>query len=111
MSYTLTEMITHHKKIVWNSCAVFVSLTFDSTEEVSHESVAISLADLLASIGGFMGLFTGVSLYTFVDVFDAAVQSIFEKMKSWSNGRKSQKVTPKGQNSPLNVVELEKGKY
>jgi hypothetical protein len=47
----------------------------DLKETVITENVKISLADLVSSIGGTLGLFVGMSLLSAIEVFELLVQS------------------------------------
>ena len=49
------------------------------------ETFAISLADLLANIGGIMGLLTGASLYTFIRYVEDSTATLYASMKIWAN--------------------------
>ena len=109
ITYTLTERINYDKGLDWNPCVAFFSLTFDFTEEIVRETTAISLGDLLASIGGFMGLFTGVSLYTIAEYIEGSVVSIYEGMKTWKKGKDCRKTASKRRVSTLSIEDLENG--
>ena len=82
-------------------------MTFDFTEELIQESLAISLADVLANSGGFIGLFTGFSLYTFVGYAEKSLENIYERMKIWKPERKGRKTTDKCHVSDVVITELD----
>ena len=108
-TYTLTEKVTYDNGLALNSCAVYVSLTFDFAEEIVQETLVISLADLLASIGGFMGLFTGVSLYTFADYAEEFMGKLYKTVQTWKSGRRCRNVAIKQRVSAIDVSDLELG--
>ena len=74
-------------RIGHSSCVVFLMLTFDFTEEVLVESLTITLPDLIAGIGGNVGLFTGFSLLTLVEVFRRFLRMVRDKMRGWRGAR------------------------
>ena len=71
----------------YSPCIVFLLLTFDFTEEVLVESLTITLPDLIAGIGGNVGLFTGFSLLTLVEVFRRFLRMVRDKMRGWRGAR------------------------
>ena len=84
-SYVITEKTTYDSGMNLNSCSISFSLTFDFTEEIVLETLVVSLTDLLANIGGFMGLFTGVSLYTFAEYAQGSLGKLYENIKLWKS--------------------------
>ena len=106
-TYIVTQKIANDHGVVWNPCVAFLSLTFDFTEEVVSETLTILLTDLLASIGGFMGLFAGVSLYTGAEYIECFVGNINEQMKKWKKGRHCQKPVRKRCVSALSIQDID----
>ena len=45
------------------------------------ETLAIGFLDLLSDIGGFIGLFTGFSLFSLVEVLDLAATGVKKRMR------------------------------
>ena len=101
-TYTLTEqkMIS---PLGFNECLVSLILTFDFTEELLEESLAITLPDLIAGVGGNIGLFTGFSLFTLVELFGTFLRRVPDKMRGWSCGR-AENETPKETKKRMNEV-------
>ena len=85
-TYTLVEKKTMSRNGD-NPCTVNLMLTFDFTEEVIVESLAITLPDLIAGIGGNVGLFTGFSLLTLVELFARFLRLVLDKMRGWRRRR------------------------
>ena len=83
----------------WNPCAVFLTIIFDFTEEITQETLAVSLTDVLAHIGSFVGLFTGFSLYTFAGYIEESLVSLHGNMKIWKTGRKGRETDDKQRTS------------
>ena len=107
-AYTLTETIARNEPRQWSTCVAFFSLTFDFTQEIVLETSAILLADLLASIGGIMGLLTGLSLYTFAIYLEETLVRLYGRVKVWRrrNGRVPAK---KSCPASVHVMDLEAG--
>ena len=105
-TYAVTQQITYEDDKRWNPCVVFFTVTFDFTEEVVEETLVIGLADLLASIGGLMGLITGTSLLTIAEYVEGSVESFYEKVKMWKRARKSPKPAGKRCVSAISVEEM-----
>ena len=108
--FTLTQQVNDNEGGYWNTCYVFFSLAFDFTEEIVQEWSAVLLADLLASIGGFIGLFTGVSLYTFVMYADEFIETLGARMKMWGKMRKKHQPAENRRATAVHVTDLEEGK-
>ena len=59
-----------------------VNLYYDSLSyELSTESPKMTLADLLASIGGNLGLFMGMSLMSFSEILEVLLEIIIIKLR------------------------------
>jgi hypothetical protein len=60
-----------------------VNLYYDSLSyELSTESPKMTLADLLASIGGNLGLFMGMSLMSFSEILEVLLEIIIIKLRN-----------------------------
>ncbi len=65
---------------------VKVNIYYDSLSYTQiTESAKMNKVSLLASIGGFMGMFLGMSLMTFVEILDIVVRLILHKITSGLN--------------------------
>jgi energy-converting hydrogenase Eha subunit G len=53
----------------------------DLRETVITENVKISMADLISSIGGTLGLFVGMSLLSSIEILEILVQSAIVLLK------------------------------
>ncbi len=65
---------------------VKINIFYDSLSYTQiTESAKMNKVSLLASIGGFMGMFLGMSLMTFVEILDIVVRLILHKLSSALN--------------------------
>jgi hypothetical protein len=66
----------------------------DLRETVITESVKISVADLVSSIGGTLGLFIGMSLLTLIEVLEIFVQSLVVILKDFQTLKQNRQTYP-----------------
>ena len=60
---------------------VKINIFYDSLSFTQiTESVKMNKVSLLASIGGFMGMFLGMSLMTFIEILELLVRLILDKI-------------------------------
>jgi uncharacterized membrane protein len=60
---------------------VKINIFYDSLSYTQiTESVKMNKVSLLASIGGFMGMFLGMSLMTFIEILELLVRLILDKI-------------------------------
>ena len=78
--FSSTDQITYAtlKRNIAQVMVYYEDLGYQQYDEVEK----MSLSDLVANIGGFLGLFLGMSFLSFVEILDILLQILFYKLSS-----------------------------